>query len=199
MKRLFTLALIGLFSVMLAQAEAVEPGDVGSVECQNVQLEAQEAVLNGMPYRNHGQMVSTAAKVVSEYVCVEEAISYECASCIMNQFARKIPIDDQESCVPLLPVCDNPWDCRDGSGDSQGTCNPDFIGQCYCFATDSQMTSGACVDNYYCSGAEDCSENPCPDGKTCYYNTCCGPATCGPSTCTGVMRSLSEGPSAAGN
>jgi hypothetical protein len=71
-------------------------------ECLAVQLAAQAAVAGGGPYRNHGQLVSTAAHVVSP---AEEAgeITEECASCIMNQFARRIPIAEQTSCGVAVP------------------------------------------------------------------------------------------------
>jgi len=78
--------------------------------------------------------------------------------------------------------------CAPGVCGTHPSCNPDFINRCFCFATDSAGTSGACVDNYFCSTAENCAATSCPAGKTCYYNTCCGFATCGPQTCTGVMR-----------
>ena len=60
-------------------------------------VEAQEAEIDGMPHKNHGKMVSTAAKLVSIYE-EEEEITDECASCIINQFARRIPILEQETC-----------------------------------------------------------------------------------------------------
>ncbi len=77
--------------------------------------------------------------------------------------------------------------CAPGVCGTHPSCNPEF-NRCFCFATDSAGTSGACVDDYFCSTAENCATTSCPAGKTCYYNTCCGFATCGPQTCTGVMR-----------
>jgi len=80
------------------------PGqDVGSPLCAQVQADAQDAVVSGGPYKNHGQMVRTAAHVVSDY---EEAgmITEECSSCIVSQFARRIPIEEQEPCGLLCPV-----------------------------------------------------------------------------------------------
>ncbi len=71
-------------------------------------------------------------------------------------------------------------------------------GSCFCFATNPALTAGDCVDDYLCATAEDCSINPCPAGKACYYSTCCGFATCGPISCTGVIQLEDGGPSAAG-
>jgi hypothetical protein len=72
-------------------------GDVGSAECRAVQLDAQAAVASGGPYKNKGQLVKTAAKVVG---AAEEAgeITDACADCIMDQFARGIAIAAQEPC-----------------------------------------------------------------------------------------------------
>jgi len=65
--------------------------------CGMAQLIVQEAVASGGPYRNHGQMVKTAAHAANPYL-YEGAISEECHSCIVSQFARRIPIEQQEVC-----------------------------------------------------------------------------------------------------
>jgi len=78
---------------------AQAPGDVGSPECRAVQLETQAAVDAGGPYKNHGQMVRTAANTQDPYLEAGD-ITEECSSCIMNQFARKIAIADQTACGP---------------------------------------------------------------------------------------------------
>jgi hypothetical protein len=102
-------------------ASAIERATSGtpvrSAECRRVQLEAQAAVLAGAPYRNHGGMVSTAAKVVSAAVAAGR-IDEDCASCIVNQFARNVPIAEQEPCGelgitanllgPQVNACDGP-------------------------------------------------------------------------------------------
>lgn len=78
--------------------------DVGSLFCGQVQAEAQDAVESGGDYRNHGQMVKTAANVVSPY-SESGAISEECSSCIVHQFAKKrIALNEQEPCGALCPV-----------------------------------------------------------------------------------------------
>jgi hypothetical protein len=97
MKTPVTLFLVALFFLLTPHAQACESGDVGSPECLEVQIDAQDAVADGFPYRNHGQMVNTAARVTSQAEQAGE-ITAECASCIVSQFARRIPIDEQELC-----------------------------------------------------------------------------------------------------
>ena len=77
------------------------PNNCVLTQCQVVQDEAQAAVVAGVPYKNHGQLVRTAANVVSPHEEVG-AISEECASCIMNQFARRIPMEIQSECMDDL-------------------------------------------------------------------------------------------------
>jgi len=71
--------------------------DVGTSACGLVQSVAQNAVDYGGPYRNHGRMVRTAARTVSQFV-EAAVITEECSSCIVSQFARRIPAEEQESC-----------------------------------------------------------------------------------------------------
>src|SRR5262245_4454501 len=107
---------LGVASVLLSTAlgpalagPAATPvfvGSIGSSECRSVQLAAQAAVEAGQPYPNHGQLVSTAAHVVS---AAEEGgdITAECASCIMNQFAHRIAVADQQPCGQLPGITSN--------------------------------------------------------------------------------------------
>ena len=112
--------------------------------------------------------------------------------------------------------------CDDLVDDSELTvgaaCEPDVCGTyevcdvgpggnpCVCFATDPGITTGICVDDFFCAGAEDCSGDAgicAPLGKVCFYQTCCGAAFCGPAECTGVIQSADEmslvpGPTATG-
>lgn len=109
MKKLFTIGLIGAFLAIVGQAQDV-PGDVGSAECLAVQWDAQAAVIDGEPYNNHGKRVSTASNVVRPAVDAWE-ITSACASCIMHQFARRIPIDEQVACGTSIcydPVQESP-------------------------------------------------------------------------------------------
>ena len=59
MKKLFFLVLGVILSATALNAQADSPGDVGTPECLLVQKDAQAAVIDGGPYRNHGQLVRT--------------------------------------------------------------------------------------------------------------------------------------------
>jgi len=65
--------------------------------CRVAQKAAQDAVTSGGPYKNHGQMVKTAAHAANPFL-YEGAISEECHGCIVSQFARRIPIEQQAVC-----------------------------------------------------------------------------------------------------
>ena len=86
-------------SAKIAFAQTINSGDVGSPECREIQLEAIKAVETGGPYKNAGAKVKVAAKVVSKAQNALQ-ITSECASCIMNQFARGIPIKKHKPCGP---------------------------------------------------------------------------------------------------
>jgi|GEM_PF-1170066 len=79
---------------IIAQVLAQDPDP-----CQTVQSEAQALVGNEPDgdWKNHGQYVSTVARLVDQYVESGE-IDSVCASCIVSQFARRIPVEDQEPC-----------------------------------------------------------------------------------------------------
>ncbi len=97
MKRVSLLAAMGLFFALTVPASAQETGDVGSPVCGEIQQDAQTAVSTGGPYKNHGQLMKTVTRVVSP---AEESgqITEECSSCIVNQFARNVPINTQKTC-----------------------------------------------------------------------------------------------------
>jgi YbbR domain-containing protein len=80
--------------VMITQALTQEP-----ITCRELQVMVQGTVGNEDPavYKNHGAYVSTVANLVDPYL--ESAqIDSVCASCIVNQFARRIPIEEQVPC-----------------------------------------------------------------------------------------------------
>ena len=83
-----------LFCAVIAQVPAQDP-----ITCGDLQALVQDSVGNEDPavYRNHGKYVSTVAKLVDPYLESGE-IDSVCASCIVNQFARRIPVEDQEPC-----------------------------------------------------------------------------------------------------
>ena len=189
MKKLFNLLLVGLFMLVAVQAMAQEPvGDVGSQACGDVQIEAQEAVIDGMPYGNHGQMVKTAANVVSPYLEGEE-VTEECSSCIVHQFARRIPIDEQESCGSESPnpecaaaTCDTFVPCEQGGSCGSPVCGSIVEG------------GGVCVEgDTSCDTLLDCvTTADCLAGGFCSKDSCCGRNVCVP-----VSMQCSEAPAAA--
>ena len=99
MKKLFLLAFLILVSTKIANAQSINPGDVGSPECREIQLEAIKATENGGPYKTSGARVKVAAKVVSNAQNALQ-ITSECASCIMNQFAKGTPTKKHKPCGP---------------------------------------------------------------------------------------------------
>jgi hypothetical protein len=94
-RNLIAFAIVfGLFCGIVAQLPAQDP-----ITCRELQVMVQTTVGNEDPavYRNHGKYVSTAAKMVDPYLESGE-IDSVCASCIVNQFARGIPVEEQEPC-----------------------------------------------------------------------------------------------------
>ena len=83
-----------LFCAVIAQVPAQDP-----ITCGDLQALVQDSVGNEDPavYRNQGKYVSTVAKLVDPYLESGE-IDSVCASCIVSQFARRIPVEEQELC-----------------------------------------------------------------------------------------------------
>ncbi|UCB51933.1 MAG: hypothetical protein JSV10_08070 [Candidatus Zixiibacteriota bacterium] len=83
-----------VFCAVIAQVPAQAP-----ITCGELQLIVQTTVGNEDPavYRNHGKYVSAVANIVDPYLESGE-IDSVCASCIVNQFARSIPVEEQEPC-----------------------------------------------------------------------------------------------------
>ena len=84
-----------LCCAIITQVPALDP-----ITCEELQADAQALVGNEADgdWKNHGQYVSTVAKFVDPYLESGE-IDSVCASCIVSQFARRIPIEEQEPCV----------------------------------------------------------------------------------------------------
>jgi len=179
MKKLLNLLLVGLLMFAATQALAngvIEPGDLGSYECRQVQLEAQDAVSAGMPYDNHGGMVSTAAKVVSGYAFrLVDPITCACGSCIVHQFAHGTPIAEQEPCGTDSPnsecepaTCSNFIPCDDPGSCSGPVCAATTEGLGVCF--EGTTSCGELLD---CTTSADC-----PAGGYCAVDSCCGRNVC---------------------
>ncbi|MCG7853496.1 MAG: hypothetical protein MIO92_13335, partial [Methanosarcinaceae archaeon] len=95
MKRFLLLAMAVLFSVTASNCKGT--GDVGSVECREVQLAVQSTVSDGEPYKNHWEMMKTVNHLLSEEIKIGK-ITWRCAACIKQQFAQGIAIDEQKPC-----------------------------------------------------------------------------------------------------
>jgi hypothetical protein len=83
------------------------PADVGTQGCRKVQFQAQDAVLFGGPYKNNAELVKTASDVVDTYK-KNGKISNKCSSCILQEFRRRIPVEEQDACGWLCPCLDLP-------------------------------------------------------------------------------------------
>lgn len=84
-----------LFCGVVGQLPAQGP----IMTCEQLQATVQAHVGNEDPglHRNHGEYVSTVAKLVDPYL-ESGQIDSACASCIVNQFARRIPVEKQAPC-----------------------------------------------------------------------------------------------------
>ena len=95
MKKFTIAVMICLVAVVASPVWAQD--DIGSKACRDIQLEAHTAVPDNP--RNHGQVVSTVARLVN--AAVEAGyVTEACADLIIRQFAQRIPIEDQEATGP---------------------------------------------------------------------------------------------------
>lgn len=101
MKRLILSVIVLLLSNpgFPALAKNQQQGDVGSQKCREVQLSVQASIVNGGPFKNHGQMVQAVTQLVNS-AKKKGDITGECGSCILNQFAQRIPVSNQKPCGP---------------------------------------------------------------------------------------------------
>jgi hypothetical protein len=162
--------LIGGFVGTRPQAWAQAPGDIGSAECWEAQVGAQTAIESGGPYKNHGQSVRAVANVVGAAVAAG-TITEACASCITNQFARRIPIAEQAPCGQpqqgfCMPTC-GVSSCDGVTGCLQ-TCGG--VPWCRCVST----TEGhACIFAMFCTFRPCTSSLECSSGEVCFTQGCC--------------------------
>ncbi len=82
--------LMILIACVVAPADALDPGEVGSVECRLAQLDVFDLVAERGPFKNHGQLMKTINRLLNDRIR-GGVISGRCAACIRKQFARKIP------------------------------------------------------------------------------------------------------------
>ncbi len=172
---------IAVLALLVVAPSARAAGGVGTVECRAVQIDAQNAVRHlGQP-KNHGQVVSTAANVVS---AAEEAgqIGKGCAGCIVRQFANRVPLDEQTQCGPDCPAGFQA--VATGCGEVRVLC--------------LQLDSACSV-----AGVDCCAACLCTDQACCTANPACelalpggGFAPCGPTPpeCIGPGNFVCGGP-----
>ena len=132
----------------------VTPGDEGTEACREVQLAVQSEVgeETNPPYRNHGQYVRAAAHAANPALEAGE-ITEACHSCIVSQFAKSIPIANQEACGPdpEPELCDL-ISCDDNDACTEDACDPELG----CFYTlkncddDNACTEDACDPELGC-------------------------------------------------
>jgi integrase len=84
--------------------QAQQSGNVGTPPCGGVQQVVQEVVGDENPniYRNHGAYVNAASKIVSQAL-QSGLITKKCSKCIINQFAHRVPVANQNSCGHITP------------------------------------------------------------------------------------------------
>jgi hypothetical protein len=84
-----------------AGSTSTSAGGVGSSSCGAVQKSIQLAFPDPTKYRNHGQYVSNVAGSVSVAQDVS-LITESCSGCIVSQFGRGVPTDQQQSCGSIV-------------------------------------------------------------------------------------------------
>jgi hypothetical protein len=97
----------GLYSVaiaivVIAVASVSRAQDFGTPQCGGVQQAVQIAIgdENTGTYRNHGAYVSAVSALVNQAL-KGNLITGACPGCIVNQFARDVPVANQSSCGPV--------------------------------------------------------------------------------------------------
>jgi hypothetical protein len=103
-----------------------------------------------------------------------------CASCIVHQFARRIPIAEQEPCGPDSP---DP-ECEGATCATFTPCNlPNNCTSPVCVTI--AEGGGVCVEGTTpCAGLIPCpgGTGDCPPGSLCAIETCCGDPVCVPES-----------------
>ncbi len=78
----------------------IDSGAASNCTCRELQLGVILAVPDESTFKNHGQYVSAATHALAASA-VGSTVSPECASCIINQFARSVPQGQMVSCGTL--------------------------------------------------------------------------------------------------
>jgi hypothetical protein len=160
--------------------------------CEEAQVATQDAVESGGPYRNHGKLVKTAAHEANQFDITEE-----CHNCIVSQFARGIPIEEQEVCTDTAAptgCCLSPSvSCEEQVTEQE--CPSDHVwiengvcdgGVCVCDLGFTECAAGTCVDTQ--SDPQNCGTcgNACGIDQHCDGGVCVcdlGFTECAAGTC----------------
>jgi hypothetical protein len=157
-----------------------------TAECRTAQLAAQTAVADGFPYKNQGQMVRTAARAANPFL-YDGLISEECHSCIVSQFARRIPIAEQEPCGADVQACCHPYEwCDDAAAEFCNAWGGTPMGIGTDCATTNCPTQACCIMDYMDIICEDHATMSCEirggvpkgEGTNCATTTCQSQACC---------------------
>lgn len=137
--------------------------------------------------------------------CIRQS---QCSDEIDNDGDGDVDFPADTGCDDILDDSEGAQACDPGVCGTYSACDIGPGGDsCICFATNPEITEGLCMDDFFCSGAEDCSADPdicAPLGKVCTYQTCCGIPSCATAECTGVIQSSPmmtldpQGPTASG-
>ena len=181
MRIFIALSFLGFAFLTLSQALAQEPGDIGTVECREVQLQIQKTIEDTIdkegPYKNHGQFVKAVVHLLKS-ARKEKPITGKCASCIFTQFVLRIHIKNQDACGPDMEteacflsddICEDipEDDCIDRGGIPEGPGT-----DCASVSPNVIETVACCFEDYSCQDMtfEDCKDErgmPMPAGSNC--------------------------------
>jgi len=145
---------IGLAPSAFAEA------DVGDPDCRQLQLEAQQLgdEANNILAKNHGQWMKLVTRITSPELEAEN-ITEECSSCIVSQYARRIPVAEQVPCGPVTSC--EPQTCGNFTLDCDEAEGANCVGGPVFGCVETADGKGACVANFFCSNAA-----PCPNGHS---------------------------------
>lgn len=115
MKTLLLHLAAGVFLLIGSSVRAQDPIGLGTCECRAFQLYVQRRVTGEGPYKNHGQLVQNAIRLITEAKKVP-AMTNECAQFIITQFAQRDSIAQQDPGGPDpncgLECCPVGWLCE---------------------------------------------------------------------------------------
>ena len=173
LKRVIITGILVLACCLVAVAVSAEGLDAA---CRQAQLAVQSQVGDVTSYANHGQLMKAVAAAANVFLESGE-IDAECHSCIVSQYARRIPVADMEACGPDSP---NP-ECQGSECGNLLPCNePNSCPTPLCFTT--AEGGGLCAEgSTACAGLLPCQgTGDCPPGSICVVRSCCGDPVCVP-------------------